>query len=267
MLLLFVSLSFAQVVARVNNEAITKEELNRLFTAYWKEIIHLPVAQADSRDVNNFLIEYVRSKIILNEAKRMGISVSEAEFEEYIRRNIGSQSLSPIVRDMVRVEVITQKILDVIAKDVKVSDNQITAYYYLNLRDFKIPARVLLRRIYAEDLDTANEVYSRLLRGISFKGLRAKEGESMWYSIQALPSLVKKQLHPYEVGKVSKPIDTGAGYLILQVMDRRGGGIMPLEEAKPMVREKLLREKKEEVFKQWLQRVSKDYRLEFYSLH
>ncbi len=216
--------------------------------------------------MNDFLIEYARSRIILNEAKKMGIRVSEGELEEYIRRNIGSLSLSPVVRDMVRVEVITQKILDVIARDVKVSDNQITAYYYLNLRDFKIPARVLLRRVFAEDLDTANEAYSRLLRDSDLTGLKVREGEPMWYSIQTLPNLVKDQLHPYEVGKVSKPIDTGTGYLILRVVDRSGGGIMPLEEAKPMVREKLLKEKREEVFRQWLQRVSRNYRLEFYSL-
>ena len=266
LLLFLVSLSYAQVIARVNNEVITRDEFQRVFFAYWKEIVHLPIAQATKEDMNTFLVEYVRSKIILNESRRMGIDVSESELDNYINRNIGSRNLSPMVRSMVKVELLTQKIVDNIAKNISITDKQVEAYYYLNLRDFKVPAQVLLKRVFADDLDTANEAYYRLINGKPIAGLNVREGESMWYSIQTLPSVVREQLHPYEVGKVSKPIDSGAGYLILKVVDKRGSGIIPLEEAKPVVREKLLKERRQEVFRQWFQRVSKGYRLELYSL-
>ncbi|ADO45461.1 conserved hypothetical protein [Hydrogenobacter thermophilus TK-6] len=264
--LLMVGFSYANVVAKVNQRSITREEVISAFNAYWRGIIHLPIAQATKRDMQEFLVEYVRSLIIQQEAKKMGINVKESEFKEYITKNIGNVPLSETVRELVKTEILTNKILDRIAKDIDVSDREITAYYYLNLRDFKLPAQVLVRRVLVEDLDTANEVYYRLSKGAeSLEGLRGvKEGDPMWYSIQTLPEIVKQQLYPYEVGKTSKPIDTGSGYLILKVIDRRGDGILSLEEAKPVVKEKLLKEKRQEVFKKWFQKVSKEYRVEFF---
>lgn len=265
LLLVALSLSYGDVVARINSKVITKEELTNAFNAYWREIIHLPIAQATKSDMREFLIEYVRSQIIQQEAKRMGISVRESELREYIQKNIGSERLSETVKELVKTEIITNKIIDRIAKDIKVNDRQVIAYYYLNLRDFKLPAQILVKRFLADDLDTANEVYYRLSVGKSLENLKfVREGEPMWYSIQTLPEIVKNQLYPYEIGKVSKPIDTGAGYLILKILDKRGGGIMPLEYAKPLVRERLLKEKRQEVFREWFQRVLKDYRVEFF---
>ncbi len=265
LLLVALSLSYGDVVARINSKVITKEELTNAFNAYWREIIHLPIAQATKSDMREFLIEYVRSQIIQQEAKRMGISVRESELREYIQKNIGSERLSETVKELVKTEIITNKIIDRIAKDIEVNDRQVIAYYYLNLRDFKLPAQILVKRFLADDLDTANEVYYRLSVGKSLENLKfVREGEPMWYSIQTLPEIVKNQLYPYEIGKVSKPIDTGAGYLILKILDKRGGGIMPLEYAKPLVRERLLKEKRQEVFREWFQRVLKDYRVEFF---
>jgi|GEM_PF-730808 parvulin-like peptidyl-prolyl isomerase len=265
LLLVVLSLSYGSVVAKINSKVITKEELIDAFNAYWREMIHLPITQATKRDMREFLIEYVRSQIIQQEAKRMGISVKESELKEYIQKNIGNEKLSEAVKELVKTELITNKIIDMIAKDIEVNDKEVIAYYYLNLRDFKLPAQVLVKRFLADDLDTANELYYRLSVGKSVENSKSvKEGEPMWYSIQTLPEIVKEQLYPYEVGKVSKPIDTGSGYLVLKIVDKRGGGIMPLESAKPLVRERLLKEKRQEVFREWFQKVSKNYRVEFF---
>ncbi len=265
LLFLLLSLSFARVAARVGNENISLEELRTAFNAYWREILHLPIARATSRDLQEFLVEYVRSKIIQAEARRMGISISQKEFEDYIERHIGSKRLSHVAQELVKTEMLTQKITDRLSSGLELKEEQITAYYYLNLRDFKLPAQVLLERYSVDSLDLANEVYFQLSRGMPLsEKVGVKEGQPMWYSIQTLPEVVKRQLYPYEKGKVSKPIEVGEGYLILRVADKRGSGIMPLEEAKPIVREKLLREKREEVFRKWFQEVSKRYSVEFY---
>ncbi|MCS7197010.1 MAG: peptidyl-prolyl cis-trans isomerase [Aquificaceae bacterium] len=267
LLLIFflLSASSARVVARVDKETISQEELRQAFSAYWREILHLPIARATSRDLQEFLVEYVRSRIIQIEAKRMGISLSNAELEAYLEKNVGSKRLSGVAKELLVTEVLTQKIMDRLSKDVEVKEGQITAYYYLNLRDFKLPAQVLLERYSVEDLDKANEVYYNLSRSGTIKEEeQVKMGQPMWYSIQTLPEIVKRQLHPYEVGKTAKPIEVGGAYVIFRVADRRGSGIIPLEEAKPIVREKLLRERRQEVFQKWFQEVSKRYSVEFY---
>ncbi|MFN3813483.1 MAG: peptidyl-prolyl cis-trans isomerase [Aquificaceae bacterium] len=266
-LLTLLSLSYADTVARIDDERVTKEEATQAFNAYWREILHLPMNQATKRDLQEFLVDYVRNRIIEKEAKKMGIKVTEGELKEYVSRNIGSTSLSSVVENFVKVEVIVNKIVDKVAKDLSITDKEITAYYYLNLRDFKLPSQVLVDRFVAYDLDTANEVYYRLLNGKDdLQDLRdVKVGTHMWYSLQTLPDVVKQQLYPYNVGKVSRPISIpGGGYMILKIKDRRGGGILSLDEAKPLVRERLMKEKRQEVFRQWFQEVSKDYHVEFY---
>ncbi|MCS7308306.1 MAG: peptidyl-prolyl cis-trans isomerase [Aquificaceae bacterium] len=264
-LLVLVELATARVVAKIDKETITLDELRQAFNAYWREILHLPIARSTPRDLQEFLVEYVRSRIIQVEAKKMGISLSSWEIEQYLEKNVGSKRLSNAAKELVIAEMLSQKIVDRIAKDVDIKEGQIIAYYYLNLRDFKLPAQVLLERYSAGDLDSANDAYYNLTRGLPVKeDKNIRVGQSMWYSIQTLPEVVRRQLHPYDIGKATRPIEVGGIYVIFRVADRRGSGIMPLEEAKPIVREKLLREKRQEVFQKWFQEVSKKYSVEFY---
>ncbi len=263
MLLIF-NIASAKVVARIDKEQITFAEVQQAFNAYWREILHLPIARATSRDLQEFLVEYVRSKIIQMEAKRMGIAVSPGEFEEYVEKHIGSKRLSDVAKELIITEILSQKIINKIAGDLDLKEGQITAYYYLNLRDFKLPAQVLLERYTTDSLDVANDAYYSLSKGQAVKTEDVRVGQPMWYSIQTLPEIVRRQLYPYGVGKTTRPIEVGGSYVIFRVADRRGSGIMPLEEAKPIVREKLLREKRQEVFQKWFQEVSKRYSVEFY---
>jgi parvulin-like peptidyl-prolyl isomerase len=271
MLVLFILLAFfgfssASVVARVGSETIKKDELYEYFNSYWREILHLPIARATKEDVQNFLVELVRSKVIRQEAKKMGISLSNAEVDDYIQKSIGSKNLSPVALYFIETEILVNKIAEMLYKGSEITENQVVAYYYLSLRDFKVPAQVRLERFVADNLESANELYYRLSRGIGFwediRGVR--RGEAVWYSIQALPDVLRAQLSPYEVGRVSKPIYTEAGYVVFRVVGRRKEGILSLEEAKPMVRAKLIREKRQEVLKEWLEKTLKSYRVEFY---
>jgi parvulin-like peptidyl-prolyl isomerase len=265
-LLAFFGFSSASVVARVGTETIKKDELYEYFNSYWREILHLPIARATKEDVQSFLVELVRSKVIRQEAKKMGISLKDAEVEDYIQKNIGSKNLSPVALYFIKTELLVDKIAERLYKGSEITENQVVAYYYLNLRDFKVPAQVSLERFVADSLESGNELYYRLSRGIEFwddiKGV--KKGEAVWYSMQALPDVLKAQLSPYEVGRVSKPIYTDAGYVVFRVVGRRNEGILSLEEAKPMVRAKLIREKRQEVLKEWLEKTLKNYRVEFY---
>ncbi len=265
LVIFILNIAFAKVVARIDKEQITSTEVQQAFNAYWREILHLPIARATRRDLQEFLVEYVRSKIIQMEAKRMGISVSPQEFEEYVERHVGSKRLSEVASELITTEILSQKIINRVAGALDIKEGQITAYYYLNLRDFKLPAQVLLERYTADSLDAANEAYYSLSRGQAVKdGSGVRAGQPMWYSIQTLPEIVRRQLYPYDTGKTTRPIEVGGSYVIFRVADRRGSGIMPLEEAKPIVREKLLRERRKEVFQKWFQEVSKRYSVEFY---
>jgi len=85
--------------------------------------------------------------------------------------------------------------------------------------------------------------------------------------LESLPALVKRRLYPYVPGKISKPIKLDTGYLILKVVDRREAGFLPLEEAKDVIKRRLLAMRKEEVFRSWFKRILEHYGVEVFPQH
>ncbi len=257
-----------EVVAVFDGESITLKQFNRNFKAYWQEILHLPIHRATREDKIEFLKWLVRSRIVEREAKAMGIIVNDAELKHYIKKHIGKKKLSEPVERMVRTEILINKIVDKLAGNVEVSDGEIEAYYYLNLRDFKYPKQILILRVLADTKEIAEEVYHRLKRGEDIDGLEGvRLGKPRWYSIQTLPSILRKRLYPYDINKVSKPVSVDSGYIIVKILNKKKEGILSLEEAKPQVVKKLRSYKKEEVFREWFSEVLKKYSIRLYFQH
>ncbi len=267
LIFLFFGFVFSEekVVAVIDGESITLEQFNKSFSAYWQEILHLPIHKATKEDRVEFLKWLVRSKIVEKEARKLGIEVSEEEIREYIRLNIGKDKLSDPVKRMVRTEILINKIVDRISGDISISDGEVEAYYYLNLRDFKYPKQVQILRVLVYDKEKAFKVYRLLKEG---KDIEEEEdvriGKPRWYSIQTLPSVLRKRLYPYNIGKVSKPLKLESGYIIVKIVDKKKEGVLDLKEAKPKVIRKLFNFKKEEVFRRWFSEVLKNYSIRLY---
>lgn len=264
LILLTFSLSFPEVIARVNGKVITKEEFDRAFDAYWKGILHFSPGKPREEDKRRFLLEYLKGMILEDVAREMGITVNEGEVEKKLR-SWGVMKPSDLVMELVRREITIEKIEEKVTKDVKVSEHEVEAYYLLNKGEFRYPDQVKLLRIVAHDREKAEQVYRSLRDGRSVPRMGGIiVGGERWYSIHALPRKVKKMLRPYNVGAVSRPLRFEAGYLILKVTDRRKAGLLPLSEVRERVKRKILRMKREEVFRKWFREVLKGYRLEIY---
>ena len=265
-LLFLVSLSFASqdIVAKVNGTVISRDEFERLFNLYRKEILHFNPSRPTMEDKRQFLFEYIKGLIVEDVAKDMGLSVEEEEIDERLRL-WGRKSADPFLRRLVRRELLVSKLTDKLTRDVKVSEGEIKAYYLLNRREFYYPDQVKLLRVITETKSTALRVYKVLKEGNMPRGGKSIIiGRERWYSLQALPKIVRRKLYPYRVGVVSKPIRLETGYLILKITDRRKAGVLPLDEVRDQVRAKLLKIKRQEVMREWFREVLKSYSLEIY---
>lgn len=263
-LLLFFSFSFAEVVAKVNGVEITKEELDRKFKTYWEEILHFSPGKPKEEDRIRFLMEYIKGIILEDVAGDMGIEVSEEEVQRRLRI-WGKRRPSELVRELVRREIIAEKLENRLTEDLRVSDEEVKAYYMLNKREFSYPNQIKLLRVVAYDKKKAYKVFKLLKGGNNVdpeEGIIV--GKERWYSLQALPKVVKRKLYPYKVGKVSKPIKIEGGYLILKITSKRKAGYLPLSEVKDRVRDKILKLKKKEVLREWFRDILKGYDLELY---
>jgi len=263
LLLLTLSLSFSQMIARVDGRIITLEEFNRAFGTYWKELIHINGRKATTRDRKEFLFEYIKGIIIEEIASDLGIRVENDEINQRMRK-WGIREPSRVMLDMIRREIILEKLTERIAKNVRVREGEIEAYYLLNKREFYYPEQVKLLRVVAEDRKKAKRAYELLKRGKLPDGEGVLIGKERWYSVKALPKRIRRKLYPYKVGKVSRPIDLETGYLILKITDKRKAGFLPLSEVKDRVKAKLLKEKKEEGMRRWFRDILKHYDLVIY---
>ncbi len=249
--------ALSQVVLRIDEDVLTKEEFNQLFASYWKDIFHIPIHRATKSDRKDFLIEYGRCMLILKGAKEENIDIEEEELKRALRERVGKLSVAPVIKTLLRCELITEKILDIYSDEPELSENAMHAYYLLNKRDFYLPDRVLLLRVLVRDQKDIALVKNILTYSdkVYIKGIAV--GKPSWYSLQTLPRIIKSSLHSYEPGTISKPIPIEGGYLILKILDRRKAGILSFREAKSVIKDKIIKEHKEEVLREWLRNVAK----------
>ena len=263
---LIIGFVWSQVVAEINEEKIYRKDFEKVFRAYWERVFHLSLTKPTNEDKRKFLIDYVRSLIILKEAQKMGINVSEKELKSFMKKKVGKIITDKELKRIIKAEIATEKLLDKLVKidSLKIPERTLRAYYEFYKRDFYYPKRVELLRVYAWDYKTAKKVRKLLEKGGSLEGLDVKVGKPLWFSISALPKRVKRSLYPYKVGKVSRPIKVGEGYLILKILNKKEEGLIPFEEAKNLIIKKIKEEKRKEAFKRWFKRVLKNYRVKFY---
>ncbi len=260
-------LAFPQVVARVNGEKIEKSQFEKVFNAYWDRVLHLSLAKPTKEDKRTFLLDYVRNLIILKEARRRGIEVSDKELRDFINKKIGKKIKDRELRRLIKAEILTEKLIDRLLKEdrIKVSEDELLAYYEFYKREFYYPTSVKMLRVFVEDRKKAQEVYRLLKEGKELESMEGvRVGQPLWFSISTLPRIVKRKMGSFKVGSVSRPIKVGEGYLILKVLDRREAGVIPFEKAKPLIKKKILKKKREEVFKEWFGRVLQNYDIKFY---
>ncbi len=260
-----VSLAFPKAVAEVNGRVITLQEFEEAFNIYWEEILHFSGRKPTPEDRREFLYEYIKSIILRDVARDMGIDVEDSEVREFLKRT-GRRSADPVLIELARSELIVKEITSLLLSSVVVTEGEIRAYYILNRREFYMPDQVKLLRVLTDDRKKAEKVYRSLKEGrIPEPEEGVIVGKERWFSIQALPKVVRRRIYPYRVGKVSRPIKLDTGYLILKVTGKRKAGILPLEEVRDVVRRKLLQIKRQEVFREWFREILKRYKVEVYT--
>ena len=260
--LISLSWSFADVLLRIDGYTLSRKEFESLFSSYWRDIFHIPIHRASASDRRDFLIEYARCKLVLLGAREENLSVGEEKLKLALRERIGKLSVPPVVKELLRCELTVERVMEETQSDIDLSEEALRAYYILNKRDFYFPDRIMLLRVFVKDqsklstvrniLDYSDKVY---IKGVVL-------GKPMWYSLQTLPIVIKRSLPSYRKGEVSKPIPVEGGYLLVKVLDRKKAGILPFEEAKGMIRDKIVKEYKEEVLRRWLRNVAQRHHIE-----
>jgi peptidyl-prolyl cis-trans isomerase SurA len=236
------------------------------------------------------LKKMIEEKIILREAKRKGIEVSDAEIDKTIEGAKQQYSLSPddlekmlqeegttlaAYRTTTRESIMISRLIDneVDAK-VFVGDQEIDEYYRVNQREFvSSPETVEVKAIFLRLREDASvteltdlklkslRVASLLQKGENFDGLlyeysdeplKSNEGILGLFTKRALVPPLDSVAFALREGETSSPVWVSEGAYILQLVRRNNEQYKTLVEVKEEIRHRLHTQKREKIFNEWL---------------
>ncbi len=229
------------------------------------------------------LEEMIEQELIAQEADRIGIQVSGQELDTELAGLIDlknpalAKSLSDqgISQEQWKAEVgrdlRIRKTLDtVMLYQVYLPEPELTKYYEQNPKSMFRPERVYARQILLTDQNQVQEVLGLLAAGADFKELARKYsispeadrgGELGWVEREQLPVFLEQVLFNMAPGTVSKPIQSPFGYHLLMVEVKDQARQLAFEEARDQIRKTLEQEKKEELYRHWIQGLWKKSRI------
>ena len=198
------------------------------------------------------MLEQVRERLIIEElqlqmAIRGGVRVGDGElnqaFEEIAKNNemtleafiesLESEGASyEELRDQVRKEMIIQRVQrGKVGRQVNITEQELDGFLATEGSVKELSPELFIRQILVEDKIKAEKVLSDLESGEDFQVL-AKErstnanaasgGEMGWRNLADLPSLFADALKGKKKGYVSPPLESGSGFFVLQLEDKRG---------------------------------------------
>lgn len=218
----------AALVARVNNQEITLEQLNSMVAQF-----------GQSSDSNRALAlqTLIEQTLIRQAAAAQNVAITDAELDTelqaYIQRAGGTDAwgawltsngyTETAFRDLLRDNLITERMRDSLTADLNGDVPQVHARHIL-LATEQEALDVLARLQNGDDFAALAAVYSRDVT------TRTNGGDLGWFAYdELLEPVLADQAFALQPGEIVGPVQTGLGFHILQSLER---GDRPLTEDK-----------------------------------
>lgn len=256
------------VVAKVNGEAITKDELYDLL-----------LEQAGQQGLNLLLAQ----KIVDLEAKKQKISVTdqeiEAELANYYATYGDEETLSQVLAmngsslEKLKANLAnTLKLKKLLAPRISVTEAEIKAFFEENKEDFAQEEQVKASHILVETEKEAKALKARLDKGEDFAKLakefskdtasKEKGGDLGFFGRGIMTAAFEKAAFALKPGTISDPVKTEYGYHLIKVEAKKAAEEPNFEKNKTEIKEYLFNQKLQQEYNPWLQEVSAGYKIE-----
>ena len=221
------------------------------------------------------LDQLIEKRLKLQEASRLGLTVTDEELNQGIKETMGSHPKSEFVtflakegttfkewKNGVRENILFEKLItSQVYLPIKVSGKEIAAYYRKHQDQFKKPKRFRIRQILMKGREEAEEILKALGKGEGFEELARKRslspdkergGDMGYFSKEEMLAEWEEAVGKLSPGEVSYPVKSPYGWHIFKLEKVLSPRTMSLKEARKEIKEKLLIEKRERALKEWL---------------
>lgn len=248
------------VVAKINDEVITKDEL------------YETLVEQNGEQVLNLLIA---EKIINLEAKKQKVDVSEEDIQNNIDKIIknygGEEEFNQAIEqygytleDLKKDIATNVKIKKLLEPNISISEEEMLNYFETNKETFNQKEEVRARHILVATEEEAKEVLEKLKAGGDFSEL-AKEysldesnkesgGELGFFGRGKMVAEFEETAFTLKLNEISEPVKTDYGYHIIEVEEKKEAKEANYEENKDAIKEILLEEKIPTEYEEWYQK-------------
>lgn len=284
--------SLDQIVAVVNEDVITKSELNHALALIKAQMAGQNVtAPADAVLQKQVLEQLINKKVQLQLAKQVGINVSDTDIDEAVSRvashnnmtlddlyqRISSEGLS---RDDYRTEMREQLTMQKLQQQdvvnhITISKDEVEAFMHsrawqnndtkeYHLEDILIP---LSDTPSSDEITKARkhavDVIAKLNKGQSFSSVAMSEsgdkhalqgGDLGWRKLPEIPSAFASLVVGMHPKEVSEPIQTPNGFHIIRLAEERSADKQTTPNRK-QIEDLLLQRKFEEAVQNWVSKI------------
>ena len=229
----------------------------------------------------------INQKLVEQAAKDKGIKVSDedvqkqidqlkagfkdqAQFDEALKS--AGMTLDAL-KLQIRNQLVTQKLIESLASDTKVSEADIQAYYDKNKAQFfqkeaKKASHILFK---PEDKATAEKVLAEVKAGGNFAALAkkysvdtataSKGGDLGWPTTAYVPEF-EAALDKLKKGQTSALVQSPYGWHIIRVTDERAGAQQSLADVKTQIEQIIVQQRKGDAYQTFLDDLRKKAKIE-----
>jgi parvulin-like peptidyl-prolyl isomerase len=217
------------VIATINGQEIRRSEFERFLALKVGEF-----TTADSADSlkSQMLDEYIRRRVVLDEAARAKLTITEAEINQAAHANpqMRPSAESTGAREELASDLLVEKCYQqVLLKEVRVSPEEIQQYIEKNLarvterggfavREIRVQSREEAERLRHEVTDGRRD-FATVAR-LHSDAPNAERGGLTRYDDGQLPDVLEKAIRPLGPGDVSQIVESGYGFHIFK-LERR----------------------------------------------
>ncbi len=256
------------VVARVNNEVITKDDL-------YESLV---------KDNGKMALEMlIANKIIDLELKKENITITEEDVEkeiEIVAEHYGGREnfenmLAMYGETLEDIKFNIEKNLQIkklLEPQIEVTEEEMMTYFEENKDMFNTEEQVKASHILVDSEEKAREVKNKLSAGEDFTKLASEysidesnknSGGSLgFFSRGEMVSEFEEEAFVLEIGKISEPVKTDFGYHIIRVEERKEAQEAIFEDNEDKVKDIIFDQKLPQAYNEWYQVKSQDYKIE-----
>ena len=277
------------VIAKVEGDPIVVQEI---IQGIYREKNKWPdQALQDPKKFLDFkyqiLDSLIQQRILVQEAQKAKVEISEEDLNQEIRNfksRYTEKDFQAVLKsrgidysiwlDFKRHQLLANRFLEEkVFSNISVSEDEIQQYYHQHQKEFTSPESVHVRQIVTDNRGSAEAILERLKKGENFARLahdlsiapeRLEGGDLGFVSREGF-------LKEFEIcfdlkeGELSPIIPSLYGFHIFKVIEKHPETLLTLEQVSGQIKDWLIRDKREDWFQSYYQKLKNQYKVEVHS--